>query len=407
MYFKQLIEDVTALRQKVDRMYIYGAGFYGQDVYRVLERNQITVDGFLVTKSQKERNICGLPVIQAEDVLNDKIGIVIGLSDLYTEEVMDYLKNNQVDMEYVINGGKYITESGGREELRKSPTLEITVVLGCSVNCRYCPQDVMVREYFKHDKSRKRIMSVEDFSIFLKHTPNDCDIMFAGMAEPYLNQNCVEMLKMACQAGRRVSLYTTLVGASEQDVEETLKQPIHYVTLHVADKYGYAHVPLTEEYYRNVTRFISARKSDGSPFVDFVNAQAEPDERVAEICKGKYEIMTSVQDRAGNLEDENLQKRDCDMGKNEKIMCCFCGPELTNNVVLPDGTLLLCNMDYGMQHVLGNLLEEDYGSIRSGGELFRVFDGMNGNGNIDVLCRKCLLARKAKAGEQSHEIICK
>lgn len=399
MYFKQLIEDVTALKQKAEKLYIYGAGFYGQDVYRVLERNQIAVDGFLVTELRNEKNVCGLPVMLARDVLNENIGIVIGLSDIYTEEVMGYLKNNRMNMEYVINGGRYITESGGREELRKAPTLEITAVLGCSVNCRYCPQEVMVREYFKHDKSRKRIMSLEDFQIFLKNTPDDCDVMFAGMAEPYLNKDCVKMFKMACDAGRRVSLYTTLVGASERDVEETLNLPIHYVTLHAADKYGYAHIPLMEEYYRNVARFVSAKKEDGSPFVDFVNAQAEPDERVAQICKGKYEIMTSVQDRAGNLEDENLQKRDCDLGKNEKIMCCFCGPKLTNNVVLPDGTLLLCNMDYGMQHILGNLLEEDYESIRSGGELFRVFDGMNGNSDIDVLCRKCLLARKIKEGE--------
>lgn len=399
MYFEQLIKDVTALKEKTDELYIYGAGFYGQDVYRVLERNHIVVDGFLVTEQPKEKYVFNLPVLQAKEKIQGKAGIIVGLSDIYAEEVMRYLEDNHVDMSYVINGGRYITESGGRIDLRKSPTLEITPVLGCSVNCKYCPQEVIVRKYFEHDKDRKRIMTLEDFRVFLEHTPDDCDIMFAGMSEPYLNKDVVEMFKMACDAGRKVSVYTTLVGASEQAVDETLKLPIHYVTLHVADKYGYAHVPLTEEYYRNVEKFVSAKKKNGKPFVDFVNAQAEPDERVAEICKGKYEVMTSVQDRAGNLEDEHLQKRECDLGKNEKIMCCFCGPKLTNNVVLPDGTLLLCNMDYGMQHVLGNLLENDYETIRSGGELYRVFDGMNGNENIDVLCRKCLLARRVKGGE--------
>ena len=396
MYFDKLINDITELKKRTNELYIYGAGFYGQDVYRVLERNHISINGFLVTEKQKEKYIFGLPVLLAKEVLKRKIGIIVGLSDIYTEEVMNYLEDNHVDMTYVINGGRYITESGGRENLRKSPTLEITPVLGCSVNCRYCPQEVIVRKYFEHDKNRKRIMTLEDFQIFLEHTPDDCDIMFAGMAEPYLNKDAVEMFKIACNAGRKVSIYTTLVGASEQDVDETLRLPIHYVTLHVADKYGYAHIPLTEEYYRNVEKYVSAKKKDGSPFVDFVNAQAEPDERIAEICKGKYEVMTSVQDRAGNLEDEHLQKREHNLGKNEKIMCCFCGPKLTNNVVLPDGTLLLCNMDYGMQHVLGNLLTNDYETIRSGGELYRVFDGMNGNEDIDVLCRKCLLARKVK-----------
>lgn len=396
MYFEQLIKDVKKLKEETKELYIYGAGFYGRDVYRVLERNGISIDGFLVTKQQKEKNVFGLPVLVAKEIISRRVGIIIGLSDIYTEEVMEYLKQNCVVMEYVINGGRYITESGGREDLRRSPTLEITPVLGCSVNCKYCPQDILIHKYFERNHSRKRIMTVEDFQIYLNHTPNNCDIMFAGMAEPYLNKDCIKMLTLACDAGRKVSLYTTLVGASEQDVKKTLELPIHYVTLHVADKYGYAHIPLTEEYYKNVEYFIDAKKKDGRPFVDFVNAQAEPNEKIAEICKGKFEIMSSVQDRAGNLEEDNLQRREHDLEKGEKIMCCFCGPELTNNVVLPDGTVLLCNMDYGMQHVLGNLLLDDYETMRSGGELYRVFDGMNGNKDVDVLCRKCLLARKIK-----------
>lgn len=396
MFFDKLIENVKALKEKTEKVYIYGAGFYGKDIYRVLNRNGISIDGFLVTQKQKEMRIFDLPVYVAKEVLQANIGVVVGLSDIYAEEVISYLHEQGVKDSQVVNGGIYITQSGGREDLRQSPTLEITPVLGCSVNCRYCPQNVLVRAYFKEDKNRKRLMTLEDFRIYLEHTPDDCDIMFAGMAEPYLNRDCYEMMKMACDAGRRVSLYTTLVGASEEDVLKTVKLPIHYVTFHAADRYGYAHVPLTEEYYRNVEHVISAKKPDGRPFVDFINAQAQPDERVEQICKGKYEIMTSVQDRAGNLEDEHLQKRDQYLGKNEKIMCCFCGPKLTNNVVLPDGSLLVCNMDYGMQHVLGNLLENDYDTIRGSGELDRVFAGMNGDENIDLLCRKCLLARRVR-----------
>lgn len=76
----------------------------------------------------------------------------------------------------------------------------------------------------------------------------------------------------------------------------------------------------------------------------------------------------------------------------ERITCCFSGPKLNNHVVLPDGTLLLCNMDYGMQHVLGNLLLESYDEIRKGVEMKKVFAGIAGNSDIDLLCRKCLFA---------------
>ncbi len=395
MLYDQLIHDVKQLKESKRFVYIYGAGFYGQDIFRVLQRNGIDIDGFLVTESAEKKSIFDKPIFIAREKMDEDIGIVLGLSDIYAEEVSEYLRSNGVKTTDIVNGGIYITKSGGRENLRKAPVLEITPVLGCSVNCRFCPQEVIVREYFKNDKNRKREMTMKDFAIYMNHTSCDCDIMFAGMAEPFLNPHCVEMVKMACEAGRKVSLYTTLVGATKTDVGKILELPIYYVTLHVADKFGYAHIPLTEDYYQNVERLILARKEDGKPFVDFVNCQAEPDERVAEICRGRVEVMSSVQDRAGNLEDPNLQRREKDLRPDEKIMCSFCGPRLTNNVVLPDGTVLICNMDYGMKHVLGNLLENDLETIRNSGELDRILKGMNGDSKIDVLCRKCLLARRA------------
>ena len=33
---------------------------------------------------------------------------------------------------------------------------------------------------------------------------------------------------------------------------------------------------------------------------------------------------------------------------------------MDHNVLLPDGTVLMCCMDYGMTGVFGNLLEQDY-----------------------------------------------
>ena len=36
--------------------------------------------------------------------------------------------------------------------------------------------------------------------------------------------------------------------------------------------------------------------------------------------------------------------------------------------MFPDGTLVVCCQDYGMKHVLGNLLEESWEEIRAGKE---------------------------------------
>jgi len=395
MFYGEFIKEVKELMKRTEQIYIYGAGLRGKELCHILTRNGITIDGFIVTKAEEDIQVLGFPVMTASHVMFGEVGIIIGLGDIYTKEVMQYIHEQNIDMDRVIYGGKYISKDRGSKDLQDNPTLEITTVIGCNVNCRYCPQKVLLKRYYEKDRNRKHIMSLEDFSVFLSHTPDNCDFMFAGMSEPYLNPACTEMLKMACETGRNVSLYTTLEGASQKDVEEILKLPFQFVGLHVADKNNFAHIHVTEEYYQNVEKLINAEKPNGEPFVNDISAQAEQLSRIMEMCKGKYEVLISLQDRAGNLEGNELAGREHEL-TNEKITCCFSGPKLNNHVVLPDGTLLLCNMDYGMKHVLGNLLENTYDEIRRGEEMQKIFAGIKGDPSVDLLCRKCLFAMVEK-----------
>ena len=94
MKFTKLIDDIHRIRQETDAIYIYGAGFYGKDVCRVLRNNDIDVAGFLVTKKADNADeVLGLPVFEAKAFLQKKIGIVIGLSDTYIGQVRDNLEN--------------------------------------------------------------------------------------------------------------------------------------------------------------------------------------------------------------------------------------------------------------------------------------------------------------------------
>ena len=68
-----------------------------------------------------------------------------------------------------------------------------------------------------------------------------------------------------------------------------------------------------------------------------------------------HEVENIMVDREGNLDLPWVQKRHL----NNAICTC---PE--QHVLLPDGTVILCCMDYGMKHVLGNLLEMDYKDLK-------------------------------------------
>lgn len=395
MYFDQLIKDAKDLRNKCDKLYVYGCGYYGKDIYKIMKHGSIEIDGFIVTDLAGETSVLGVPVYQAEKVISKKTGIVLGLSDIYTEEVLEYLKEFDVDPVYIVNGGMYIKGINDRTATREKTMIEVTTVIGCSVDCKYCPQKLLLNRYFETDKTRKNRMTIDDFKVYLEHTPANCEFVFCGMSEPFLNKDCMAMIQMACDAGRDVSLFTTLVGLSVTELQKLLMFPIRYVTLHAADKFNHAKIRTDDEYYRKIELIINGKKRNGTPFVDVINTQAEPDSRVVEICEGKYEILTSLHDRAGNLgdlKDDTLEKCYQEL-EGEKIYCCTCGLDLNNQILLPDGTLVLCNMDFGLRHQLGNLLQDDYETIRHGKEMLRVLKGMDGDSSIDLLCRSCYLAR--------------
>ena len=391
MYYGSFIDEVLQLKKSTKKIYDYGAGLRGKELYHILFRNGILIDGFIVTKVDKLTQVLGRPVHQAKNIIFDDVGIIVGLGDVYTTEVMKYLAENSIPSERIVDGGKYISQDRGSKELQNNPTVEITTVLGCRVQCKYCPQSLLLKKYFSCNKKRLSIMSLDNFKKIVQNTPDNCDFMFAGMAEPFLNPECLAMLKIACNTGRNVSLYTTLEGAKEDDIDGIISLPLQFFGLHVADREGCAKITVDEQYIKNVEKLVNSRKVNGENFINDISAQAEPVSELVEILENKYEVLISLQDRAGNLLDDKLAKRE-QILTNEKITCCFSGPKLNNHVVLPDGTLLLCNMDYGMQHVLGNLLEDNYDNIRKGSEMKRVFRGISGYDDDNILCKKCLFA---------------
>lgn len=393
MQFENFIQEVKNLKDRTENIYIYGAGFYGKDVCQILLKHGIVVDGFIVTNCVSEKHIFDLPVYLAKDVLSNHIGVIVAVSSGYKDEIYRYLKENKFEVKNIIDGGEYLLKAEGRQYINENSIIEITSIMGCKVNCKYCPQNVLINKYYEQNSNRQRIMTCKDFKTILEHTPNSCGIMFAGMSEIFLNEKGLDFIQMACNQGRDVTLFTTLVGASLDDIKKLVRLPIRHTTLHVADRLGYTQIPLTEEYYQKIGMVLAATKDDGSPFIDFINAQGEPDERILEISKDKYEIGISLHDRAGNVGKDGVQRREKYIDKAKKIYCNCYGKLMNTNVILPDGTLLLCSQDYGMQHVLGNLYMDTYEDILNGKTMQQIYDAANGIGELDLLCRKCIAAR--------------
>lgn len=382
-------DKVMKLKKETNKIFIYGAGLYGRNLYEILKKKNIGIDGFLVSVKTNENELFGLPVYEASKIIQrESYGIIVGVNRHNAEEIKKILDNAGVEKDKIIWGNEFLDKDGVRGGYDEMPMMEFTTIIGCSVNCKFCPQNLFVKKYFEVNPNRPSNMSLETFEKCLNNLPHDCHLSFGGMSEAFLNDDCGEMLKLACATGRKVDLYTTLVGASIQDVKLISKLPINFICLHVADEKKYANIPLTEEYYKKVSFLTNQKRGDGTPLVHMCNAQTNPDKRVEKICE-KYDILITMNDRAGNLEDEKLYRHQCSSGK---ISCSMCGDKLNRNILLPDGTVLLCCMDFGMKHVLGNLLNNTYDEIMNGAEINMIKKGLDGDISKDILCRTCSCA---------------
>lgn len=107
-------------------------------------------------------------------------------------------------------------------------------------------------------------------------------IEWAGFVEPFLNNESIDMMQYAFEQGYEMTLYTTLIGLTKKKLMKIISMPFKQVVLHVADKDGYANIPVTDEYLELLEIIINAKKKDGTPFVDNANCQSEPHPKVLE-----------------------------------------------------------------------------------------------------------------------------
>lgn len=90
--------------------------------------------------------------------------------------------------------------------------LEFTLAIGCKLDCKYCPQEKLIKKYINKYGNDNIYMKFEDFKKCLSKVYKGSGISFAGMVEPFHNKDCARMIKYAYDLGYKISLDTTLVA---------------------------------------------------------------------------------------------------------------------------------------------------------------------------------------------------
>jgi organic radical activating enzyme len=252
------------------------------------------------------------------------------------------------------------------------PTLEITTSIprnGCVVDCVFCPQRTLQKKY-----QGERFLSLDNFKKIIDKVPSEIRISFAGFTEPWLNKNCTDMVLYAHEKGHPIAVFTTGIGMRIEDFErirhiQFAPNPNGGFVLHIPDKDRRAKHPITPAYIELLAHIQHTYLVEKGIHNYHWMSMGEPHEDVVHIFPRT--TVHEMWSRSGNLLGEailkpellNLKDHFKSIYHGERDMTCNCQERLYHNVLLPNGEVSLCCMDYNLDAIIGNLLEQEYNEI--------------------------------------------
>lgn len=252
------------------------------------------------------------------------------------------------------------------------PTMEITVSFPCVNACKFCPQDKWRSAY-----SGRNRLSFDAFRTLLEKIPRNVRIDFSGFSEPFANREAALMMRWAHRQGYGVGLFTTLVGLREEDVEIISEVPFYPCNLHLPDDVNFK-VRDEEKWLRTFKLFARHVLFDNAVY------------HIGNVSPAIVQEVQRVQ-RFPSLSRSNNVNPEVTLPvarRTGRIGCAASKDRFDRNVMMPDGTVYLCCMDWSLRHQLGDLNVQSYDALFQG-EVYRsIVRGMNDE-SIDSICRYC------------------
>jgi FkbM family methyltransferase len=360
-----------------------------------LESENVEVDGIKFKTLVEEKNVDKIDFLKTDsegaeyDIFNDEnfnwvmknVKKIVGEFHLHTKELNGkwlhfrdtYLKSFKNFYVYSMDGVDikwdvwnehfanfyvavmvYIDNSVKPEKWRttKYPAIELTTEVPCPMNCAFCPQDKLVESY-----KGVPTLFYENFVKLIDKIPKEVHISFAGFCEPFINAGCVAMILYAHSTGHTVSIFTTGVGMNLDGLKQIRHIPFTGVqggfVLHLPDEEGYAGHTLSDD-YKQLLEAIA----NGEPISNFqtVTMGTLPEYL---RCLFPDTIKQTMYSRAGNLFRTDVVKT----ANPKSKATCGCQEKIYHNVLMPNGDVVLCCQDYGLNHILGNLYDQSYEEI--------------------------------------------
>ncbi len=250
------------------------------------------------------------------------------------------------------------------------PTMEFTTSIpkkGCVVDCVFCPQRILERSYIDEE----RYLTLDNFKRAVDKLPKNVRVTFAGFTEPWLNKDCTDMLLYAHEKGHPIAVFTTGIGMKVEDVYRIKDIPYDLgpngrFVLHLPDNERKAKHPITKNYIEVLEAFKEVHHEING---FYTMAMGTVHNDVKHLFSEA--VVPAFWSRAGNLVGEamlkpellNIQNEFKTIYHGEEPRTCGCDEHLYHNIMLPNGDVSLCCMDYSLKFIIGNLFEQSYEEI--------------------------------------------
>ena len=208
-----------------------------------------------------------------------------------------------------------------------------------------------------------------DLMTVLSKIPKNTRIDFSGMSEPWANPECTQMLEMVLFMGFKVAIYTTLYGMEDPErVKKALEShsdQIEIVMLHLPDANGNMKGwKNSEEWLRALRTMINLKVPCGVGAMTMDGSGLVAPELQAIIGRLPGWMGHT---RADSLNLEQIGEQKISMTPHNIFsLTCASTPFYDRNVLLPNGDVVLCCMDYSLSHILGNFLTQTYDEVMQG-----------------------------------------
>jgi radical SAM protein with 4Fe4S-binding SPASM domain len=280
-------------------------------------------------------------------------------------------------------------------------TLEITTMIGCPLMCTYCPQDELRTAYGDDIK----YMTLTDFKTIIDKLPKTVRLDFSGQAEPWVNPECTDMFEYAMQQGFRSAIFTTLYNWDETTVHRMGELLLQYAgqvdifKIHFPDEAGNMKGwKLTPEWEYAYTGMRAIVQAAGIHYEAMTMSDhgVHPAIHHLEGVGVSHSWSIAAHDRAGTLDKEKVKEQPIAfIPKHDYPIKCSKTDLYNQGVLLPNGEVLLCCMDYDKKHVMGNLLEHSYEDLYTNPAMQRLLE-LNASPEYTSksLCKSCTDACK-------------